>query len=75
MTKNKQKHPLSTICVTLYGSWVTSLQHLEELVERIARWRIHPDIICTDRLPVSRASEAYELAAGGQAGKVCIVFE
>jgi len=61
--------------ITLYGSWVTSLKHLEELVERIDRWGIHPDITSTHRLPLSQAAEAYQLAAGGQTGKVCIVFE
>lgn len=61
--------------ITLFGSWVTSLLHLEELVERLDRWGVHPDRICTDRLPLSDAARAYEIAAAGQAGKVCIVFE
>jgi len=61
--------------ITLYGSWVTSLKHLEELVERCDRWGIHPDRTCTHRLPLAEAAEAYTLAAGGQTGKVCIVFE
>lgn len=61
--------------ITLYGSWVTSLKHLEELVERIDRWGIHPDRTATVRKPLTEASEAYELAAGGQTGKVCIVFD
>ncbi len=60
--------------ITLHGSWVTSLKHLEELVERIDRWGIHPDVTCTHRLPLSEAAKAYELAAGGQTGKVCVVF-
>lgn len=61
--------------ITLYGSWVTSLKHLEELVERIDRWGIHPDRVSDVRLPLDRASEAYQLAADGQTGKVCIVFD
>ena len=61
--------------ITLFGSWVTSLRHLEELVERLDRWGLHPDRTCTHRLPLSEAGKAYELAAGGQTGKVCIVFE
>ncbi|MHB9132069.1 MAG: zinc-dependent alcohol dehydrogenase family protein [Armatimonadota bacterium] len=61
--------------ITLYGSWVTSLKHLEELVERLDRWGIHPDVTCNVRLPLEKAEEAYQLAAGGQTGKVCIVFE
>ena len=61
--------------ITLFGSWVTSLKHLEELVERIDRWGIHPDCTSAHRLPLSLADEAYKLAAGGQTGKVCIVFD
>ena len=61
--------------ITLFGSWVTSLKHMEELVERLDRWGIHPDRTCTERQTLSDAAKAYELAAGGQTGKVCIVFE
>jgi threonine dehydrogenase-like Zn-dependent dehydrogenase len=61
--------------ITLFGSWVTSLKHLEELVERLDRWGLHPDVTSTVRLPLDQAAEAYQLAAGGQTGKVCIVFE
>lgn len=61
--------------ITLYGSWVTSLKHLEELVERIDRWGIHPDKTATHCLPLQDAAEAYTLASGGQTGKVCLVFE
>jgi len=60
--------------ITLFGSWVTSLKHMEELLERLDRWCIHPERICTHRFPLSEAGKAYELAAGGQVGKVCIVF-
>lgn len=60
--------------ITLFGSWVTSLRHLEELVERIDRWGIHPERISDVRLPLAQAAEAYQLAAAGQTGKVCIVF-
>lgn len=61
--------------ITLFGSWVTSLRHLEELVERVERWGIHPDRTSDVRLPLAQAADAYTLAAGGQTGKVCIVFE
>jgi threonine dehydrogenase-like Zn-dependent dehydrogenase len=61
--------------ITLFGSWVTSLKHLEELVERIDRWGIHPDSTSDVRLPLTSASEAYITAAGGQTGKVCIVMD
>ena len=61
--------------ITLFGSWVTSLKHLEELVERLDRWGLHPEATCTNRLPLSGAAEAYDLADKGQTGKVCIVFD
>jgi threonine dehydrogenase-like Zn-dependent dehydrogenase len=60
--------------ITLYGSWVTSLQHMEALVERLSRWNIHPENTVTHRFPLSKAADAYRLADEGQSGKVCIVF-
>ena len=61
--------------ITLYGSWVTSLYHLEELVALLDRWGLHPEDTCTERLPLKEAPEAYDLADKGQTGKVCIVFD
>jgi len=61
--------------ITLYGSWVTSLKHLEELIERLQRWGLHPDVTCTHRLPLERAAKAYDLADKGQVGKVAICFD
>jgi threonine dehydrogenase-like Zn-dependent dehydrogenase len=61
--------------ITLYGSWVTSLKHLEELVEHLDRWGVHPEETVTDKLPLGEAARAYELADKGQTGKVCIVFD
>jgi threonine dehydrogenase-like Zn-dependent dehydrogenase len=61
--------------ITLYGSWVTSLKHLEELVERLQRWNLHPDVTCTHRLPLEKAAKAYDLADKGQVGKVAICFD
>ncbi|MBA2557576.1 MAG: alcohol dehydrogenase catalytic domain-containing protein [Chloroflexi bacterium] len=61
--------------VTLYGSWVTSLGHMEQLLEWLVRWNLHPEAVVTYRLPLDRADEAYRLADAGQSGKVCITFE
>jgi len=61
--------------ITIYGSWVTSLKHMEELVERLDRWGVHPEDICTHKLPLSDVAEAYRLDDGGKVGKVCIVFD
>ncbi len=60
--------------ITLFGSWVTSLAHMAELTENVSRWNIHPDIIVTHRYTLEKASEAYQVADGGQSGKVVITF-
>ncbi len=60
---------------TIYGSWVTNIWRMEELVERLVRWGIHPEKLVTHRFPLERANEAYELMAGGKCGKVAVVFD
>jgi threonine dehydrogenase-like Zn-dependent dehydrogenase len=60
---------------TIYGSWVTNIWRMEELVERIVRWNIHPDTLITHRFTLDRASEAYALMASGKCGKIAIVFD
>ncbi|HET7830761.1 MAG TPA: zinc-binding dehydrogenase [Candidatus Limnocylindrales bacterium] len=60
--------------LTLYGSWVTSLGHMAELLDRLVRWGLHPQDTVTDRFPLDRAPEAYALADQGASGKVCIVL-
>jgi len=57
---------------TIYGSWVTSTWLMEELVERLVRWNLHPEAIITDRFPLERAAEAYALMASGRCGKVAV---
>jgi threonine dehydrogenase-like Zn-dependent dehydrogenase len=59
---------------TIYGSWVTSLWRMEELVERLVRWNIHPEDLITDEFQLEKADEAYALMAGGNCGKVAVVF-
>jgi len=60
---------------TIYGSWVTNIWRMEELVERIDRWSIHPDSLITHRFPLEKAPEAYALMASGKCGKVAVVFD
>jgi threonine dehydrogenase-like Zn-dependent dehydrogenase len=57
---------------TIYGSWVTSTWLMEELVERLVRWGLHPEDIVTHRFPLERADEAYRLMASGRCGKVAV---
>jgi len=60
---------------TIYGSWVTSIWRMEELVERLVRWQLHPDRLVTHRFTLDRAAEAYALMASGRCGKVAVVFD
>ena len=64
-------HPQKTI----YGSWVTSIWLMENLVEELVRWDIHPDALVTHRFPLEKASEAYALMASGDCGKVAVCFD
>jgi threonine dehydrogenase-like Zn-dependent dehydrogenase len=57
---------------TLYGSWVTSTWLMEELVERLVRWDLHPADIITHRFSLERAADAYALMASGKCGKVAV---
>jgi len=57
---------------TIFGSWVTSTWLMEELVERLVRWNLHPEHIVTHRFSLDQASDAYELMASGRCGKVAV---
>jgi threonine dehydrogenase-like Zn-dependent dehydrogenase len=57
---------------TIYGSWVTSTWLMEELVERLVRWNLHPEDIVTHRFSLERADEAYQLMSSGRCGKVAV---
>lgn len=60
---------------TLYGSWVTNLANMEDLVEHLVRWNIHPEDLITHRFALKDADKAYALMASGQCGKVAVVFD
>jgi threonine dehydrogenase-like Zn-dependent dehydrogenase len=61
--------------ITLYGSWVTSLRHMEDLLEHLVRWDLRPERIVTHHYSLQQADEAYRVADQGASGKVCIVFD
>ena len=61
--------------ITIYGSWVTSLGHMEDLVEQLLIWKLKPEILVSHRFSLDEAAEAYRVADEGQSGKVCIVME
>jgi threonine dehydrogenase-like Zn-dependent dehydrogenase len=55
------------------GSWVTSTWRLQELVDNLARWQLHPEIVVTGRYPLTEAAAAYHEADAGASGKIGIV--
>lgn len=60
---------------TIYGSWVTSTWLMEELVERLVRWNLHPADLVTHRFALDRVADAYSLMASGNCGKVAVCFD
>ncbi|HEX7511609.1 MAG TPA: zinc-binding dehydrogenase [Chitinivibrionales bacterium] len=60
---------------TIYGSWVTSIWLMEEIVERLVRWNIHPEDLVTHRFTLDKVSDAYTLMNEGKCGKVAVVFD
>jgi threonine dehydrogenase-like Zn-dependent dehydrogenase len=64
-------HPQKTI----YGSWVTSIWLMENLVEELVRWDLRPETLITHRFPLEEAADAYKLMAEGNCGKVAVCFD
>jgi threonine dehydrogenase-like Zn-dependent dehydrogenase len=60
---------------TIYGSWVTSIWLMEDLVEKLVRWGVHPADLVTHRFALEQVSEAYALMAEGRCGKIAIAFD
>lgn len=60
---------------TIFGSWVSSTWILDELVERLVRWNLHPADLVTHRFPLDKVGEAYALMASGKCGKVAVCFD
>jgi len=56
----------------IIGSWVTSLHNMDQCAEDLADWRRYPRELITDRFSLTDAAAAYELAAGGRAGKIIL---
>ncbi len=59
----------------IYGSWVTSTWLMEELVERLVRWNLHPADLITHRFALTEVGEAYALMSAGRCGKVAVCFD
>ena len=61
--------------ITIYGSWVTNLGNMEDLVERMDRWDLHPEVTVTHQFSLDQAGEAYTVMNEGKCGKVAVVQE
>jgi threonine dehydrogenase-like Zn-dependent dehydrogenase len=59
--------------LTLLGSWVTSVGHMEELMELLVRWDLHPGRTVTEQFALDQAAAAYATADAGAGGKVAII--
>jgi threonine dehydrogenase-like Zn-dependent dehydrogenase len=59
----------------LLGSWVTSVPRMEDLLEHLVRWDLHPERTVTARFPLAEAGRAYATAAAGDSGKVAVVMD
>jgi 2-desacetyl-2-hydroxyethyl bacteriochlorophyllide A dehydrogenase len=59
--------------VTLIGSWVTSTVRMAELVDRLVRWELHPEIVVTHRCALTDGADAYRTADDVVGGKVAIL--
>jgi len=59
----------------LYGSWVTSTWLMEELVERLVSWNLHPSELVTHRFALKDIAGAFSLMASGKCGKVAVCFD
>ena len=59
---------------SVIGSWVTSVPRMEDLLEHLVRWDLHPEHTVTARFSLAEAGDAYALADSSRAGKVAIVM-
>lgn len=48
---------------------------MKELLEHLARKRLHPEVTVTHSFPLSEAKQAYEIFDAGKTGKVVISWE
>jgi threonine dehydrogenase-like Zn-dependent dehydrogenase len=61
--------------LTLHGSWVCGIYEMGDLLEHLARKRLHPEATVTHTFSLSETGEAYEVFDAGKTGKVVISWE
>jgi threonine dehydrogenase-like Zn-dependent dehydrogenase len=58
-----------------YAHFSFQSRDMEDLLEHLVRWDLHPEVMVTHRFPIEQAKQAYELFDSGKTGKVAIVWE
>jgi threonine dehydrogenase-like Zn-dependent dehydrogenase len=59
--------------LTIYGSWVSSIAQMEDLVEKLVKWNLSPeDMMVSHVFPLEEADLAYKLFDAGNTGKVVL---
>jgi threonine dehydrogenase-like Zn-dependent dehydrogenase len=60
--------------LTVHGSWVTSTVRMQELLDNLVRWDLHPERVVSDTFALPDAARAYQVADAGGSGKIGIVW-
>jgi threonine dehydrogenase-like Zn-dependent dehydrogenase len=61
--------------ITFHGSWVTSMRHMEDVLDHLVGWQLHLEVVVAHRFGLDQVDQAYQVADSGAAGKVCIVMD
>ncbi|KAI5119314.1 hypothetical protein M0805_004558 [Coniferiporia weirii] len=61
--------------LSVFGSWVCSIGQMEELVERLVWWNLHPEVTVTNTFSIDNAAEAYSVFDSGKTGKCAILYQ
>ena len=59
--------------LSLYGSWVSSMAQMEDVVDVLRSRALHPDAMVTQQYSLDESAEAYSAFAGGSLGKLVVV--
>lgn len=59
--------------ITVHGSWVSSVEHMRELLENLERWELHPERIVTHTFALDEVDDAYRTADSGIGGKIAVL--
>lgn len=60
--------------LTLYGSWVCSLEGMQKTLDLLSRKNLHPEKIVTHTYSLFNAEQAYKMFASGKTGKVMLTM-